>query len=950
MLSGDEKSSVLIINEKPSVSQDFKKALMVQQTEKTNGYIEGYSSILDRNVVITWCVGHLVEMCYPDKYDESLKDWRLETLPFLPEKYKYEVIQNVKKQFDIVKKFLVSMENVYYAGDSGREGIYIQALVRQMSGRKDGGREKVVWIDSYTVGEIRRGIRDAMDYSEYAPMISSGYERAVEDYSVGINFSRALTIKYAGILKAACKESRYIPISVGRVMTCVLGMIVSREREIQNFKPTPFFRIIANLDIEGTTIKAEWRIPEGSRYFDSPLIYENTGFKKKADAEQFMKNLPEETVIDMIDFSVEKKKAPALFNLAELQSECAKKLHISPAKTLEIAQHLYEKKLTTYPRTDARVLSTAVANEIEKNITGLSAYEPFKKFCDVILDNSYDMEIGRYAKYVDDSKITDHYAIIPTGVMAAEANLSDLERKVYNMICVRFLSIFYPPAEYQRVKLQVKAGEELFTSQYKLLLKPGYYEIAGVPDEKEKNAEKLIEVIKTLKDGMKLPASYSSEKGETAAPRRYTSGSIVLAMENAGQLIEDEELREQIKKTGIGTSATRADTLLKLIRLNYINQNEKTQVLTPTNMGNMIYEVVRLTVPSMLNPEFTANWEKGLENVKLGKITGEEYRRKSEDFVRKEVNKMKEEDLTKEVAGKVRKYAVDKNFKADSGPFESKLTNIKCPMCEDGMIRTTPYGYCCSNHKKDEGCGFAVGMISGVNLSERDLKSLVENGRTRVISGFEGKGKKKFDAILVYGEEDGKLKLSFDFSENRADVVSGCRCPKCRGKIEKYPFGYKCENNDKDDEDSCSFFIGKISGKSLSEKNIVDLLTKGVTGSITGFKSKNGKKFSAALKMDKSTGKLSFVFPERKPAEESSLLCPYCQKPLMRDEWKYSCDCGYKIPHVVAKKQLTENQVGQMINNGQTGKIDGFISKKGKKFAAVLKADQDGNITFDFGD
>ena len=636
----------LFIAEKPSVAQEFIKALKLNGTRK-DGYMEA------GNTVVTWCVGHLVTMSYPEVYDNSLKKWSFDTLPFLPIVWKYEVIPAVKKQFEIVSGLLnrEDIDTIYVCTDSGREGEYIYRLVEQMSGVKNKQRKRV-WIDSQTEEEIRKGIKNAKDLSDYDNLSESAYLRAKEDYLMGINFSRALTLKYGYSISNYLKTDRAV-ISVGRVMTCVLGMVVKREREIRSFVKTPFYRVLAQVALgeEKGVFEAEWRALEGSKYFKSPILYKENGFKKKEDAEKLIHELSEEKPILTEVFSVERKKenknAPLLYNLAELQNECSKLFKISPDQTLNIVQELYEKKLVTYPRTDARVLSTAVAKEIQKNIKGLLSYPNGAVFAKEILDKESQKGIEK-TRYVNDKQITDHYAIIPTGQgLNVLSSLNGNSVCVYETIVRRFLSIFYPPAVYQKITVITKTKNEAFYASFKVLLEEGYLKVAGkssvsVSKKEEKdNVEdvkcdsKMLEALGKLKKGMILQINeLNIKEGETSPPKRYNSGSMILAMENAGQLIEDEELRAQIKGSGIGTSATRAEILKKLLHNGYMELNKKTQIITPSLLGEMIYEVVNASIKQLLNPELTASWEKGLTYVAEGNITSEEYMEKLERFVK----------------------------------------------------------------------------------------------------------------------------------------------------------------------------------------------------------------------------------------------------------------------------------------------------------------------------
>ena len=637
----------LFIAEKPSVAQEFAKALKVH-TQRHDGYLES------ENTVITWCVGHLVTMSYPEKYDEKLKRWSLETLPFLPKKFKYEVIPAVKKQFDIVSSLLnrKDVETIYVCTDSGREGEYIYRLVAMMAHVEE-KEQKRVWIDSQTEEEILRGIREAKDIHEYDNLSASAYLRAKEDYLMGINFSRLLSLKYGNAVSSYL-GTRYQAISVGRVMTCVLGMVVRREREIREFVKTPFYRVLGKFDLGGHTFEGEWRAAEGSRYFQSPLLYKENGFKEEKDARQLLAilsaNPPFTAEVEKIEKKKENKNPPLLFNLAELQNECSKLFKLSPDETLKIVQELYEKKLVTYPRTDARVLSSAVAKEISKNIKGLLSYEHANPFAGEILEQGSYKNIGK-TRYVNDKQITDHYAIIPTGQdMGTLKSLNVQSARVYEVIVRRFLSIFYPPAVYQKISLVSVTEKERLFSSFKVLISQGYLKIAGYSFGKNKKEEigqkgqeeeqtedtAFLERIQKVKKGSSLPIQkFYIKEGETSPPKRYTSGSMILAMENAGQLIEDEELRAQIKGSGIGTSATRAEILKKLITIKYLALNKKTQVITSTLLGEMIFDVVNNSIRSLLNPELTASWEKGLTYVAEGSITSEEYMVKLEDFIQR---------------------------------------------------------------------------------------------------------------------------------------------------------------------------------------------------------------------------------------------------------------------------------------------------------------------------
>ena len=678
-------SKALYIAEKPSVAQEFAKALKING-QRRDGYLESQDS------VVTWCVGHLVTMSYPEKYDIKYKRWSLDTLPFLPREFKYEVIPGVQKQFEIVKGLLnrEDVDTIYVCTDSGREGEYIYRLVAQMAG-VHGKKEKRVWIDSQTEEEIMRGIREAKDLSAYDNLSASAYLRAKEDYLMGINFSRVLTLRYGNSVSNYL-NTKYQAISVGRVMTCVLGMVVRREREIRAFVKTPFYRVLSSIALEGENFEGEWRAVEGSRYFQTPYLYKENGFKEKAYAEKLIQELsvnqPLQCTVEKIERKKENRNPPLLFNLAELQNVCSKLFKISPDETLKIVQELYEKKLVTYPRTDARVLSTAAAKEIYKNISGLRNYEHTAEIAQHIIEQGNYKNLAK-TRYVNDKQITDHYAIVPTGQgLNALRSVSLTAQRVYETIVRRFICIFYPPAVYQKISLVTKIQNESFFSSFKVLLDEGYLKVATNSFAKRKAADamssvnragaagnegseeedpdtgknggnkaddsaedmacdtRLLAALQNLKKGDILSVdSLSIKEGETSPPKRYNSGSMILAMENAGQLIEDEELRAQIKSSGIGTSATRAEILKKLCNIKYLALNKKTQVITPTLLGEMIFDVVNCSIRQLLNPELTASWEKGLNYVAEGSITEQEYMDKLEHFVRLRTRQVEDSNI-----------------------------------------------------------------------------------------------------------------------------------------------------------------------------------------------------------------------------------------------------------------------------------------------------------------
>ena len=653
-------SKNLLITEKPSVAMEFAKALKIT-TQRKNNYIES------NEWLITWCVGHLVTMSYPEKYDEKMKFWRLDTLPFIPKEYKYEVIASTERQFNTIKSLVEreDVETIYVSTDSGREGEYIYRLVDQMIGVK-GKIKKRVWIDSQTEEEILRGIKEAKDLSEYDSLSDAAYLRAKEDYLIGINFSRLLSLIYSKRLANKLNRDRVV-ISVGRVMTCVLGMVVEREREIRNFVKTKYYKVIGKFGTAESNFNAEWKVTESSKLYNSPKLYNDNGFKKEDDAKEFIKTLEnKEAVVKEVKKTKSKENAPLLYNLAELQNECAKKFKLKPEETLDVIQNLYEKKLVTYPRTDARVLSTAVAKEISKNLNGIYKRfdnEEIKGYINKMITEKYPIDLVK-TKYVDDSKITDHYAIIPTGQGYENYNnLVELHKNIYIIIVKRFLAIFYPPAEYSKISVVISIENENFYATNKVLVNPGYLEIAknlgnkednnksknntevknnqdNIENTKDNKANSNLEILKNLKKGQKIDVeNFALKESETTPPTRYDAGSIILAMENAGKLIEDEALREQIKGAGIGTSATRGGIIQKLERINYIEINPKTTVITPSQFGEAVYDVVSASMKDMLNPKLTASWEKGLDMVAKKEIKADEFMVKLENYINRNVNK-----------------------------------------------------------------------------------------------------------------------------------------------------------------------------------------------------------------------------------------------------------------------------------------------------------------------
>lgn len=703
----------LYIAEKPSVAMEFARVLGINGV-KRNGYIED-----DANVV-TWCVGHLVNMAYPESYDAELKKWRVETLPFIPDTYKYEVIENVRAQFQVVKTQLEREDVgcIYVCTDSGREGEYIYRLVDMMS-NTEGKAKKRVWIDSQTEEEILRGIKEAKELEVYDNLSDAAYLRAIEDYLIGINCSRIFTLIY-GSLISNIMGTKYSVIAIGRVMTCVLGMIVQREREIRNFMKSTYFKINA---ISGANT-FKYKVDETSKYFNSPLLFNETGFLKERDAKEFIEYVCENNnpicgIVKEVNKTKEKKNPPLLYNLAELQNECSKRLKISPDETLKIVQELYEKKLVTYPRTDARVISTAVAKVIDKNLSGLLNYK-FKDEVQTILDSGKYKTIDK-SKYVDDKKITDHYAIIPTGAAIKEiSKLGEIQKNIYEMIVRRFLAIFYESAEYNKVAVILQVKTESFNISSKVCIKQGYLEI--LDDRENDNADGEIEGnIGEYKKGQEVIIDqFEIKEGETTPPKRYNSGSIILAMENAGKLIDDEELREQIKGSGIGTSATRAEILNKLQKISYINLNKKTQILTPTTIGEIIYDIVRNSMPSLLEPEFTASWEKGLAMIEQGEINKDAYMKKLTDYIDKNVNKLK----VTENKSNIFRYIVNI-------PIETKKG--KCKSCGGDILENSKAFYC-ANYKF--GCEFKIWKTEleslGIEIDRKLVDELLNKDKTKV--------------------------------------------------------------------------------------------------------------------------------------------------------------------------------------------------------------------------
>ncbi len=859
----------LIIVEKPSVGQAYAKTLGVKG--KNDGYIE------NDDYVITWCIGHLVTLSYPEAYDAALKKWSLDALPFLPKEYKYEVIKDVKKQFDIVKKLLNRKDvEVYCGGDSAREGELIMRLVFTQAGIMGKKPIKRIWIDSQTDDEIKRGIREAKDSSVYDLLSDAAYMRAIEDYAIGINLSRALSCKFGYQFNRQISSKKYAPIAVGRVMTCVLGMIVDREREIRDFKPVDFYKI----DAAHSGFVSHWKALKTSSYYSEDDLYNESGLNDQTKAEALTKTLngnPSMT-IKKIAKKRELQNAPLLFNLAELQAECTKRYKISPDHTLNIAQELYEAKLTTYPRTDARVISTPVAKEIVNNIRGLENISEFKPFVQEILSGTAYKTIAS-SRYCDDNKISDHYAIIPTG-QGDYSSLSGLTKTVYELIVKRFLAIFYPAAEFDKTDMTLvhECGEQFYASE-KILVKDGFKKVYRSSDQDD---EKHDSAFRQFSEGDVIPSEFSVVAAKTQPPKRYTSGSMILAMENAGKLIEDEELRAQIKGSGIGTSATRAATIKKLVDNKYISQNAKTQILTPTNIGEAVYDIVKDNIPSLLSPEMTANWEKGLSQIETGKITKDSYMDVFEKFVRKSVQKIKEKNAE------------------ERQKVEKKEAGV-CPVCGKTLYETEK-SYFCSDRKKDDKKSCQFGFLKtfcGKTLPDDTVQKLLSGKSTELLTGLVGKSGKEFEAYLVIGER-GAVEMKYP-SES-----TSLKCPVCGKSIDKGKFSYSCScgfqcyhtiggrlmtedemrsvfssqisgpyhgftTKDGNPYDAYLFLknkkVGvvrtKLAGREFTKEEVVDLIENGHTDDeLSGFISKSGKEFSAKLKLNKDM-QVEFDFPEK---------------------------------------------------------------------------------------
>ena len=810
----------LLIAEKPSVARSF--ASVLGATAQCDGYMKG------SDWIVTWALGHLITMSYPAKYDPKYEKWDLDTLPFLPETYLYELIPGANaRQFKVVKTLFNSpdVDEIYNAGDAGREGEVIQRRIYTMSGCKKPVRR--VWIDSQTNEEMLRGIREAKPSSDYDNLASAGEARAQEDYLVGMNYSRLLTKRFGGKVPEDPRTKKRPPIAVGRVMTCTLGMIVDREREIRNFVATPYFGI--NADVSGVSFA--WKAKKGSAFFESPFLYDETGFKKKEDAGKLLSafNRDKHLTVHSIEKKEEKKNPPYLYNLADLQADGTKVLKLSPSDTLAIAQKLYEAKLTTYPRTDARVLSSAVAKEIAKNLSGLARGSYNEDIAQNILDSGSYKAIGK-TKYVDDKKVTDHYAIIPTGLTHAAASLSDTERTVYHMIIDRFLSIFLPAASFEKIScVMAHTGGEYFYGSETNMLSPGYLKL--YPAEMAKESP---HALSAFEKGKAYDASFSLKEKSTSPPKRYTSGSLILAMEAAGKDIEDEELRALMKGSGIGTSATRADVIKKLaVKDKYIALNKKTQIITPTNTGECIYDVIKSTIPTLLKPETTASWEKGLQEIETGQITADYYMQIVRGTIAKQVSAVKAMQVPAE-------YAPAASVGKELGT---------CPVC-GGKVAFSPKsgGIYCSNRA----CFFGAPKEIYNAMSDVQLKDFLSTGKTGYLKNIKKRRKQgqkttpkgTYEAEWYVDREANKMSIRFPSSERPkgpAAQESAYSCPKCKKKLKRNTYYLFCD---------CGFKMAHMAGdKEFTDEEITDLLAGKWTDLVRGMKSRTGTPYNAYLRL-----------------------------------------------------------------------------------------------------
>ncbi len=1008
----------LFIAEKPSVAMTIAQALGINGT-RNNGYIESDDKI------ITWCVGHLVRLSYPEKYDEALAKWEMETLPFVPEKEKflYETNESVKEQYEVVAKMYkrTDIDTLYIYPDDGQEGYYLQALVLMHACIRKGIKVYCCICDSQTDDEIRRAysMAEPWDSERITRIIKAGYMRAKEDYLVGINYSRVLTLKYESLLSGYIGYQRGT-IAVGRVMSCVLGMVVKREREIADFTAETYYKITANFD-DG--LEAAWKDTDDSSIHNSPIIYEGKGIKKKEDAEVFISGLPSYLTVKKVEIKTEKKKAPLLYSLTELQADCAKKFKYNPQKVLDIAQILYEKKLTSYPRTDSKYLPTSLAKEIDVPLEGIrDNYPDLSEYAKQILFcHMHDDFVD--SRYVDDKKIDDHYAIIPTGKGFENlASLTVEQATVYDLIVRRFLSVFYPPAEFEKAEVELVADREHFFLSRKMIQKPGYLEIAGYEQNKEETKKDFEKIRKLAKDST-FAAIYGLTEQETSPPKRYSSSSLLLAMDNAGQFVEDEELREVLKDTkGIGTTATRAGILEKLVKTNhYLDLNEKTQIYKPTYKGELIYDILNENIPTILNPTFSASWTSGLKQIEKGQIEDTVYFEKLTTDVKKNVIKIKGANLDEQLKGDFTKVA--ERYKKEA---QAAKVTFDCPLCKS-PLKPAKNGFICSKFAKEEertedsctfymprqvsgktlsdkmiekllkdkyldimndfkksdgtkfsaplyllsngklsfkpeggedvpcgvkcpecgrelkegsyawkcDCGFSIQrMIAHKAITKEQMKKIVSGEGTDVISGFKGKNG-TFAARLVL--KDGKTEFKF-----RDGFVEGVSCPACGKKMKYVPFGIACE----DYNNGCSCAVGsKVSGKALSDKMLITLLRERQLPEMKGFKKQNGDSFSSALYIN-SEGKMKFGYLPKK----TSIICPVCHETVLYATGQNAeCPkCHAKAPYIFHGRQMTKEDIENLLKFGRTARVSGFVKKDGGKFSAVVKKTKEGRFEFEF--
>lgn len=891
----------IFITEKPSVAQDYKRVLKVSSGGKTNGYIEGHSPVLGKDVIITWAVGHLIAISQPEKQNPAWEGaWKKENLPMIPNSFKYEPIKNTYSQYKVIKEQYTrkDIDAIYYAGDSGREGIYIQALIRnQVFKTSPKVEERVVWLNSTTDESIIKGIQEAKPYTHYQSMIDSGYMRAISDWLIGMNFTESFTLTSNTL------------INVGRVMTPTLAMVVNRQYEIDNFHKTPYFGIKADNF-------ASWKAVNGSRFFESDDLYNENGFLKKEKSQALCSEFNTDKKLMVFDTKITTKTeyAPYLFNLADLQAYCTKHFKISPAKALEIVQSLYEKKFTTYPRTDCRFLSSAVATDLKKQ--------------------GYDVP----KRYVDDSKVTDHYALIPT--FHGNANeLDGTEKSVYNVILERFTNTMLPPYIYDAVSVTyIHRNGEKFFENYRIIKQLGFKANSkDTEEEKAENKSNNDEAVSTKpvpqKGDVISVNNFSIHEMETKPPVAYTTGSLILAMEKAGKLIEDEELREQIKTCGIGTSATRAGIIDKLVARKYITVDNK-QKVAPTEFGKSIIPIIALYDKALVSPEKTADMEASLNAVATSKLSKEGYLEKIVYYVSRTTQRILDEN-------KLNLSAFSTT--SDKVTMSKELT---CPCCGDKM-KVGKFGWYC-------GCKFSIGLeISEHKMKEKDVEDLCAKGRTKKLS-FKSKSGKPFTAYLAVDTAEHKVKFVFDeaptgdksaseedktkFAETRPKKVFAC--PICNQTMNSGTSGLYCD---------CGLRIYReISGHKMTAKEIETLFACGRLDDLS-FISRAGKPFAASLVLDKEAKKTAFEFSDsdsntasaaqNEPKHSGKVYkCPCCGGQVKGEKYGWHCSCGFSLGYDVCGEKMTEEDIEGLCTNGSTN-THTFRSKKGKQFRASLSVD-----------